>query len=196
MTFRHIAKFSILLAIPAMVTAQAAPQQCLTRAEMRSGISYVMPMLFGAVKNACATALPKGSFLSDGSGDMINKYQALADENKPAAFALLGKFGGSFGSGMKLDSPDGTKDMNAEQAEMLSALLPIMLEEGLAKEIKPESCGAMNEIMESLAPLPPENMAKLIESIAVEVIRSEEANKAKNKSKKKGASAAASLLCS
>jgi hypothetical protein len=86
--------------------------------------------------------------------------------------------------------------MNAEQAEMLSALLPIMLEEGLAKEIKPESCGAMNEIMESLAPLPPENMAKLIESIAVEVIRSEEANKAKNKSKKKGASAAASLLCS
>jgi hypothetical protein len=188
MKFRHLAKFSILLALPAMITAQARPTECLTRTEMRSGISYIMPMLINAVKNACANTLPKGSFLTDGSADMLSKYQALAASNKAAALSLIDKFG----AGMKLDSVD--TDGGA-QTDMMEALLPIMVEEGLAKEIKPESCTAMNDIVESLDPLPPENMTRLIETIAVEVIRSDEA-KEKTKGSKKGSTSPKSLLCS
>ncbi len=173
-----------MLIIPALVQAQAAPSQCLTRSEMRSGISYVMPMLMNAVKGACAATLPKGSFLTDGSADMIGKYQALADTNKSTALSLLSKFSDD----MKLEGLDAQSG-----SDMFEALLPIMVEEGLSKEIKPETCPAMNDIVESLAPLPPENMTRLVESIAVEVIRSDEAKGAKSKSAKK--SQKTSILC-
>ncbi len=165
-----------MLIIPALLQAQVAPTQCLTRSEMRSGISYIMPMLMNAAKNACATALPKGSFLTDGSTDMIGKYQILADNNKATAISLISKFG----SEMKLEGLD-----PKSETDMFAELLPIMIEEGVSKEIKPESCATMNDIVESLAPLPPENMTRLVESIAVEVIRSDDAKVAKSKSAKK-----------
>jgi hypothetical protein len=155
------ALIAAMASLPVAASAQAVPDKCITRSELSSGIAYVMPMLMNAAKGACEANLPKDSFLMADNNEMMAKYKAYGDANKSAAMALIPKFGGD----LKLEGMDAKSS-----TDMFEIMIPIVIEDSLKKELKPENCTVINDAIAQLAPLPPENFARFVQVIAVAVM--------------------------
>ncbi|HEX7854365.1 MAG TPA: hypothetical protein VF503_11780 [Sphingobium sp.] len=140
----------MLASLSTQGAAQPAPA-CLSEPEMRSLIVYAMPEVADQLGKACAPSLPSAAYLVRSRADLVTRYSAAAAPEASVARQAFFKVAG-LGSG-KLDALDETA---------VHSLISIGIASALEKGIKPGSCRVVNDVLEQLAPLPPQNMAALI----------------------------------
>lgn len=149
---RVISKTAAILALVAVPSAALAeaPPTCLTQAETAAMIGYVLPDLVAGVRDKCKATLPATSFLSSRSADLEASYRSAADILWPQARIAFVKMVGEDEVMKKL--PD-------------SALRPFLtaaFATTITEDVKPKDCVTADGLVEALAPLPAENLARLI----------------------------------
>ncbi len=145
-----IGKAAAILALVAVPSASRAQTTCLTQAETSAMIGYVLPDLVAGVRDKCNATLPPNSFLSSHSRELEARYRSRADMLWPQARVAFVKMVGEDEVMKKL--PD-------------SALRPFLtaaFATTITDDLKPKDCVTADGLVEALAPLPPENLARLI----------------------------------
>lgn len=133
------------LAVGAMPASAVAQERCITRAENRAVVSHLMPNLIDSVSVKCARSLGGGSFLAQ-NGDMLaSDLEPLSRQSWPAAKTALERQ-----SGNPLPDNEAILDFGRKA-----------IADGVANGMNAESCNVVDQLMEQLAPLPPENMANV-----------------------------------
>ncbi len=141
------------LALPAAATAQTA-EKCMTAAEANSLITFALPdIIEGAVKQCKPHLSPKSYFASSGDS-LVARYRTLANPAWPGAKKAMLKLVG--------DNPMMAMLSGSTADKMMQELLAAGVAQGIGGDIKPGDCGSIDQMTEALAPLPPENTAKLI----------------------------------
>ena len=135
-------------------------------------ILYAAPFAIEAVRNVCSSELSADGFLATDGEALQARYATAAEGKWPEAKALLLQAGMSRGGG------SGAEMLAAMPDEALKPFIDAMIPTLVASEIKPETCGDVEAVVEQLAPLPPENMANLFDVIIGIVERDRTAKKA------------------
>lgn len=132
------------------VTA-AAPATCLTETEVHGLILYAMPDIAEQLGTSCAAAgLPASAYLVRSGADLLARYKAAAPTASVARVALAKM------AGAPIDK------FNALDDQGLHAIVGAGIASSMAKGIKPGDCRIVSDVLEQLAPLPPENIASLL----------------------------------
>jgi hypothetical protein len=142
-----------LTALPGL--AQAAEPPCLTSREFGDLSSYAMPSIITGTAERCSAALPAGSFLRRDGAALAARYAAIKPAAWPGAKAAFIKLSSGMSSeavGLFRTLPD----------DKLQPMVDTLVEGLIAQQIPPERCSAIDLAIEALAPLPPQNTAKLI----------------------------------
>jgi hypothetical protein len=158
-------------ALIALLPAQsvAAEAKCLTRAELRTGIAYVMPALMKGVVSKCAPTLAEDSYLAKDGEALIARYAGQSQGSAEDVQALFAKFGPQAG-------------LNGADGESTAKLVESLVTVGVQSALKPESCADISAAMALLDPLPAENMNGLIELVLVKVDEDSAMKRAKSAS--------------
>ena len=149
-------KTSAALALAVSMTASATAatkSNCVTEAESAAIFASLMPDMIDGLRDKCAAHLPANAFLVVNGNLLVDRYKAHADQRWPAAKLAFGRMTGQ------------EKMADALPDEFFRPMLGSMVGSELLKDVKVEDCGGANRIIESLAPLPPENVAVMIGAI-------------------------------
>jgi hypothetical protein len=141
------------LAIAALLTAPSttnAPPPCLTRGEIQDMTFAVLPLALDATAEACRATLPADAFLLTGGRALSERLKQGSEAHWAGAIVGFLKIAGS------KDVPAGL------QAETLHALGRDLLNSELRKTLKPADCGFANDLAETLAPLSPDGIARVV----------------------------------
>ena len=145
------------IAIAALLLVQgAAPAKppCLQREGVRDAFMVLAPHLVEAVAAKCKAHLPATSFLTARSSELVARMKAESAGRAPSAAAAI-------------RSVAGDKLPEISDPEALVTMGGVFGGAAIAEEIKPQSCGEMSNLVESLAPLPTENLGMAIVSVLV-----------------------------
>lgn len=150
-----------LLAATALIVllpthAAASQAKCLSRAELRTGIAYVMPALMKGVVGKCAPTLSADSYLAKGGEALVSRYAGQSQGRAEDVQALFAKFGPQAG-------------LNGADGESTAKLIESLVTVGVQSALKPESCADISAAMALLDPLPAANMNSLIELALVKI---------------------------
>jgi hypothetical protein len=170
---RHFPLFLAISALAFSNTAAAAEQanKCVTRAELRGGVGYLLPQILEGARNFCIPHLADSSFLSTKGANMIQAYKNSRTMGDKEVYDLAIRIFGD-------NPPPGIKD----NPELMAQLFTSMIQEGMTKDLKPKDCQLIDTILSDLAPLPPANMFGLIETFLIEMDK--DATKKEGKSRK------------
>ena len=169
MKVRHFAYCAALAATLAQpVAASAQEQMCLTREEVRTGLSYVTPVLIEGFVKICTPFLTEDSQLLQLGPAMAEKYKAVGGASDEDAMALFMKIGGVTG-----DMPPDLPIESFKEDVWLS----------MAKDINSDECTIAESIMPDLEALPAANMIGLVENI-LHVVELQDRQKKAKRSKK------------
>ena len=138
------------------VAASAATQTeeaCVSESEAAAIFAVIMPDMINGLRDKCAAHLPANSYLVANADALVSRYTAVADLRWPAAKLAFGKISGDEEMTAKL--PD----------QLLRPLIGTAVGLELFKDFKPADCHGASRIVESLAPLPPENVSLMIGAI-------------------------------
>lgn len=164
-----IRKLAATLAIAA-VTVQpalaAGPSQCVTAPEFRAGMRFAMPILVDAVAKKCGPAVGAASYLATKGGALSARYAALPGDDALVT-ALVGKI-------------DDSGDMKGLDAAALRAFATVAVNKGIGKDLTPDTCKTIDQVLLQLDPLPAANMIGLLEVILRQVDADEARKAAKN----------------
>jgi hypothetical protein len=142
-----------LTALPGL--AQAAEPPCLTSREFSDLSSYAMPSIITGTAERCSAALAPNAFLRRSGAALATRYAAAKPASWPGAKAAFIKLSGGMNAeavGLFRALPD----------DKLQPMVDILVEGLIAQQIPPERCTTIDLAIEALAPLPPQNTAKLI----------------------------------
>jgi hypothetical protein len=128
-------------------------KNCVTETEAAAIFAAVMPDMIDGLRDKCATNLPADAYLVRNADTLVARYKVLADQRWPAAKLAFGKIAGE--EEMTKTMPD----------QFLRPLIGSMIGSELFKDVKPKECVGASKIVESLAPLPAENMSMLISAV-------------------------------
>src|SRR5688572_30344322 len=138
----------------ALLLAQAAPAvpaapNCITHEEAGDIAVSLLPFLVDAAAQRCRPHLAPGAFLLTGAGDWSARLRREATPRRASALRGMSKFAGAA-------APAGAGGEAAFDfvAQMITA--------GLTGNLRPENCGQLDTIAQSLQPLPTENIARLV----------------------------------
>lgn len=145
-----LATLALLVAAPQTALAQGS--RCVTRQEMTDVITFAAPIAVRTAATRCSDALPATAFLRTGGTQLAERLAGEAGDSGAAVVSVFQKMGGE-------KMPAGLS------AETMQSLARDMLGEMLGKEIKPRSCGKVNALVESLAPLPARNLGLMMSSL-------------------------------
>ncbi len=165
-----LAAASALIAIT--VQPLAAQSACVTKSEMRAGLTFIMPTLIDSVQTKCAVNLPKSAYLVSNGAKLAARYGKGDAPDAAALTSLLNK----------LDS-DGK--MAGLPIEALTPIVSAMATSVITKDIKPETCPTIDSVFSLLDPMPRENMFGLIE-LFVSTMMKADAKKRVSKGKPEG----------
>lgn len=147
---------AMVLALSLGSTANASPtENCVSEAEAVAIFAAMMPDMIDGLRGKCAAHLPANAYLVASGDALIARYKVLADQRWPTAKLAFGRIAGDEEITGKM--PD----------QYLRPLIGSVVGAELIKDIKVEDCPGANRIVESLAPLPPENVAVLVGTIVV-----------------------------
>ena len=138
----------ILLGLGANAEAQA--RNCLSHAEATAMIGYALPDLLAGLKDKCRASLSPDAFLIARSADMEARYRAQSDSLWPQAKVAFAKMVGEDQTLQKM--PD-----SAVRPFLAAAFATAIVE-----DIDQSDCAIVDGVVEMLAPLPPQNLARLI----------------------------------
>jgi hypothetical protein len=143
------------LLLPATQLSAQAARPCIARQQVSDMTVALLPPLIDKARSTCAGRLPATAFLSgEASKAMATRFQAAATLRTASAaqgFRLM--------SDQKL--PDGISD--ATVVTMMAEMLPSMA----FKDGKADVCGNLNDLIEALAPLSPDQTGKLVTAFFV-----------------------------
>jgi hypothetical protein len=144
-----------MLAAAALLSGQpvaapiASPQPpCVTRQQVGDAVIVVLPILIGTMRERCRAHLPAAAFLNGGADDMAARLRATAEPRRDSALRALGHstvIGG----------------IRARTGEEGLARLTALITAGFTG-VGAQACADADILFESLAPLPPENIARFV----------------------------------
>lgn len=144
--------------IAALLLAQAAAPdaapRCVQREGARDTVIVMAPHLLDAVATKCRPHLPADAFLSARSAELVARMKTEAAGRAPSAAAAIRAIAGD--KVPELPDPDALVILGGAFGGA-----------AVAKELKPESCGEMSNLVEALAPLPTENLGRAIVSLLI-----------------------------
>lgn len=152
--FRSSVAMTLALSLGSTATA-ATPEKCLSETEAIAIFAAMMPDMIDGLRGKCAAHLPANAYLVASGNTLIARYKVLADLRWPTAKLAFGRIAGD--EEMTSRMPD----------QFLRPLIGSVVGSELIKDVKVEDCAGANRIVESLAPLPPENVAVLVGTIVV-----------------------------
>lgn len=128
-----------------------APSTCVTREEARDMAIAFLPLLVTAVAQRCRPHLAATSFLAGRSDAWIEQLRREAAPRRASALRGLAK-------ATAMEAPAG---MGGEAAfDFIGAIATA----GVVGSITPEACPDIDAIAEAAAPLPPENVGRIVAS--------------------------------
>ena len=164
MTTRMIAPMLALAALATAQGAQAQQRACVNAADFADGVIYAMPLAFDATRTACANRLDRSGFIATRGDAYIADFRAGQNRAWPGALRLLKTFMEKPGD----STPEA--DMSAIIANLpddaLRPFVDALVGQMIAKEIKGDSCGKIERVLELVSPLPTENVGGLVAFIA------------------------------
>lgn len=124
------------------------PTPCVSRAELEDMVFYLLPVVLPAMAEKCASSLPGNSWLRTEAASYAARLTNDRAAHWPGVQSAFQKMGGPL--------PRGTKDADIKRTidDALSAML-------VPTRVSGADCAAIDEAARLLAPLPPENLAKL-----------------------------------
>jgi hypothetical protein len=146
-----IAKVAALAAAVALAAApaQAAGQGCLTQAQVEDMTLFFMPSLLDALAAKCGPSLPASAYILNGGKTLS---QRLLTETAP-------RWAGASSALRTMAGQDVPAGLSQETAR---GLIRDMATGELLAKLKPDECARLDEALNLLSPLPPENLAGLI----------------------------------
>lgn len=135
----------------ALLLAQAAPVErpCITHEEAGDMAVALLPFLVDAAAQRCRPHLAADSFLVTGAAEWSARLRHDGAPRRASALRGIGKMGGA-------TPPAGAG------GEAAFDFLAQLATGSLTTGIRPENCSQLDAIAESLAPLPTENLARLV----------------------------------
>lgn len=143
---RSLAAASLLAASSA---AAAAPPACVTRAEAADLGLFLMPVLIDGVSAKCRTTLPADAFLVRDGRALSQRLDADGARRWPGARRAFEKISGD-------ELPAFLSDDTAQRLAREGVAAEVL------KDIKTKDCADIDEVASILAPLPTENIGRMI----------------------------------
>ncbi|MEB3414878.1 hypothetical protein VCJ71_02235 [Alteriqipengyuania sp. WL0013] len=144
-----LAAFAGLAATP----AQAQDKE-LTGEQVSAMIRFAMPTLLDTTYTKCGNRFAADGYMRSNRTALTAKFTAGSQAYWPAAKSGLESFAGD-DAGLFGAMPD----------DALQPFVLAMIGQMVAKEIKPDNCGTIENIMRELDPMPADNVARLIGTI-------------------------------
>lgn len=138
------------------VAAQAAAPPCLTPSEFTALSSYALPSIITGTTERCAATLPADAWLRRNGSQLATRYAAGKPAAWPSAKAAFFKIGGASANA------DATNLLKTLPDSSLQPMVDALISGMVGQQLPPDRCGAINRLVQLLAPLPPENTAELI----------------------------------
>ena len=148
--FAHAAAaFALLLAQPVMTTSRP----CITTAELGDLAVVALPDVIESFAGTCSAHLPATAYLRSGAAGFVTKLRTGDAARRTSALAAIGRV-----APPNLRAQIGTEAGFKMMAGVLSGQV--------APRLNPKTCGEFSRFIESLAPLPTENVATMLSSAA------------------------------
>jgi len=160
-------KIAATLALLSAGQAQAAAtDQCLTRPELRGMIAYVLPSVVNSAATRCSTGAATDSFFASRAPQLLAELEPARVAAFPMARQAFKKFGG--------DKDRSTMAIfDALPEEVFRPIVEAVVTEKIGGSIKPESCGDIDRIMKTIAPLPSANVTDLLTEVVMVAARND-----------------------
>ncbi len=144
----HPALAAALLLAQAVPAAPAAPT-CITHEEAGDMAVSLLPFLIDAAAQRCRPHLASGAYLLTGAGDWSARLRREATPRRASALRGMSKFAGAV-------APAGAG------GEAAFDVVAQLITAGRTGNLRPENCGQLDTIAQSLQPLPTDNIARLV----------------------------------
>lgn len=122
---------------------------CLTRPEAEAVIAFAMPTLITGIADKCRPALASGGYLPGNATSLAARYRPLSNSAWPTARTAFQKISG--------EQIPAFLDDNT-----LRTLFEAGLSGALTDQVSDNDCKTVDHVLEAVAPLPPENMSRLV----------------------------------
>jgi hypothetical protein len=166
MTSRLIAPALALVALATAQTAAAQEQACVRAADLGDAVVYAMPIVYDAVRTACANRLARDGFIATKGDAFAGNFRTRQSAAWPGAFRLLKVFMASDTDAGSGSGPDITAMISALPEESLRPFVDGLIGQMIAGEIKGDDCGKIERGVELISPLPTDNVGGLFAFIA------------------------------
>lgn len=164
--FRLAASLALLSTSQLQAAPSATPRPCMTPAELRGTVAYVMPLVMTTLIERCKPALPARVSLLTHGAQLVSAFEAGRSANFPLARKAFAKF-----------SDAGDKNSAAIMLVMPEAVLRPLLDEMIAKDltesIKVRDCPDIDRVFATLEPLPASNVIDLITQVVTIATRND-----------------------
>jgi hypothetical protein len=141
----------MMLALTPSLAAAQTGSACLTDAEAQGLVQYALPHAIEQIGTTCGTTLPASAYLTRSGSELRTRYSTAATAVEPVAQLAFAKMIGVKPADMAKLGKDG-----------LRGILSLAISQAVAGKVKPADCVLLDAVLEQLAPLPPENMVRLI----------------------------------
>jgi hypothetical protein len=145
------------LALAALLTAPATspppPKACVSKAQVRDMVMVLSPYVVDAVAKKCGPALPATAFLNAGAPALSARLKAAGAGREASAMAALQVFAG--------DKVPAVQDQSA-----LMTVMGQMMGTLATAKLPADKCAGISEILQSISPLPAENVGQLLATVA------------------------------
>lgn len=130
------------LALPLSASAQT---NCISRAESQAVVAHLMPNLIQSVGNHCAGVISGYTYLGAQGPALAQNLTPLSRRAWPAARDALERQ-----SGNRLPDNEGILNIGR-----------VAITDGIARGMDRNACQVVDQLVEQLAPLPPENLSNV-----------------------------------
>ncbi len=152
---KTISAVAASFALCVTTSAQAADTaSCITQQEMDGIITYFLPRVLNQVEQKCSAVLPGDSYVRTSVPSLVTQFESRKQAAWPLAKSAF----------LKLGKSDG-KEIAGMSDDVLRPLIDEMVSTRLSIPIKPSTCGDVNDLIEALSPLSPEQTVHLASTV-------------------------------
>ncbi|MFZ1741916.1 MAG: hypothetical protein WAT93_03630 [Pontixanthobacter sp.] len=145
----------------ALFTAQvASAQSCIKQQDLADAVVFTMPIAYQTFSEKCAGQLAQDGFVAREGDAFAAGFSGLQDDTWPGAYSFFKSLP------QKESGEDEMSDLfDNLPAEVMRPIFELIIAEKLSGEIKVQDCSKIEQIIEPLGPLPPENFGTLVARI-------------------------------
>ncbi|MDB5712612.1 MAG: hypothetical protein JWO15_9 [Sphingomonadales bacterium] len=153
--------------LQAAEAARPVAPACITSAEFRAGMAFLVPTMVTGIRDKCAASLPRGAYLPQHGDQLVSRFKASGMVDERALSSLIGKI---------QPNADIPSSANAAMAGIIAQTLVVKMQATL----RPADCVSVDKALGLIDPLPAENVVGLFELVGTAVARGD-AKKSKAK---------------